>query len=174
MFNRWFENNPYFITGIHPNQLAFYMRKNKPLLEDFESKYGNIITFRTVYAIATKIRNRVINEVIDAGAVDKEQADHIRHSMDCLEKGCIWNNIHLTSKINDDLVRHLTSLIFWEEVFDLNFNFDSSPDSDNSYLAVSSMDNTEILRKFLKKAERSVCLKEFGLADTSSYRGKKS
>lgn len=158
------------VDGIHPSELVFYMHQNKAVLEDFEKTYGNILTYRSIWTKATKIRRTLFDDILGKGCISKDQEDALKISVEQLIQ-IIFNNITMTSKVNDDLVRHLTSLIFWEQEF--GYGYDSiSYEDDLGIYVVNESDNTEILKKALSRYGNQILKYEFGLESEADPRVK--
>lgn len=162
MFNGW-SDKPHIkiVDGIHPSELVLHVHRNKAALEEFERIYGNILTYRAIWIKTTNIIARLRDDVIGQNVISKKQEDILKVSLDQLHS-VILNNLLMTSKVNDDLVRHLTSLIFWEQEFGYGMSNVTYEDDLGCYV-VNDDDNSEILKRALDRYGEQILKFEFNL-----------
>ena len=156
MFEEWSDKpNPHLVEGIHPNELTHYMHLNKKYLEDFEKKFGNVLTYRSIWTKATNLRTYMLENILGKDMIPEDQEDHIRIVLDQLLH-MIWINLNMTTKVNDDVVRHLTSLLFWEQEFGFG-KVNVMKDPEDDCWLVEDVDNNSLLKDAFSRYSKYIC-----------------
>lgn len=162
MYSDWRSKpDPHLIDGIHPGELAHYTHINKELLDRFEAKFGNVLAYRAIWTKATNIKTDIRINVLEKHLLSPEQEAIVKMSLDQLLY-VILVNLNMTSKMNDDVVRNLTSMIFWEAQYG-SYTTSVTRDEANGTYIVADDDNDEILKKALKSYSDLICNKELKL-----------
>lgn len=162
MFNNWnVGGDGILVSGMHPHELVFYMHQNMKSLESFEKTYGNILAYRAIWTKATLVRQRINEDVLGQGLISKDQEDAITMSIEQTMSNLL-TRLQMTSKVDSDVVRYLTTMLFWEQEFSLGDNSSSFDPVSGTYI-ITEHDNAEALKDFLKENGEQIWRIEFKL-----------
>lgn len=153
--------DPHLIEGIHPGELTYYTHINKEQLDKFEAKFGNVLAYRAIWTKATNIKTDIRKNVIERHVLPAEQEAILKTSLDQLLY-VILVNLNMTSKMNDDVVRNLTSMIFWEIQYGSYTSSVTKDEATNTYI-IADDENDEMLRKALQSYSKLICNRELDL-----------